>query len=549
MNACHVSVGSKSVTRSDAQGKRDRLEWWQRGVIYEIAPISFFDSNGDGKGDLRGLIERIDYIEWLGVDAIWLTPIYPSPMLDFGYDVSDFSSIAPCYGSFDDFHELVEGLRERNVHVLLDFVANHTSDQHPWFLESRSSRTSSKRSWFVWADAAPNGGPPNNWVSRFGGSAWEWEQKTGQYYYHAFLAAQPDLNWRNPDVRNAMSEVLRFWMRRGVDGFRVDASAVLTQDELLRDDPVNPQANENTPPPERLKRIFTDDRPETMPYLEELRRTVEEFPGCVLAGEVQGETDRIGHFYGDKHPRLHIPLNFALLDSRWDALSLQAHIDAYVNAIPKDAWPNWAIGGHDKHRVASKIGQSQARILAMLLMTMKGTPIFFAGDELGMEQIHISADRVCDPFEKRVPGFGLNRDPERSPMRWDASRNGGFTTGAPWLPMGDDIEERNVERLQQDKRSLLWLYHRLIQLRRTEPALTAGDYVPRRSLNDVLTYKRTFDGVEILVGLNIQNEPRRFEWQGMGALLLSTHLDRGQGQTAGPTLLRAGEGVVIKLQR
>jgi alpha-glucosidase len=268
-----------------------------------------------------------------------------------------------------------------------------------------------------------------------------------------------------------------------------------------------PPVKDGTPPPQRLKRIFTDDRPESMSCLEELRRVVDEFPGRILAGEVQGKTDRIGHFYGEANPRLHLPLNFLLLDSPWDALSLQANIDAYLNAIPEHAWPNWVVGGHDKKRVASKIGQAQMRILAMLLFTLRGTPFFFAGDELGMEQVPIPADRIDDPFEKRLPGYDLNRDPERVPMRWNASPNGGFTTGNPWLPMGDDVKERNVKRLQQEERSLLWLFRRLIQLRRTEPALTAGTYLPRRSRNDVLTYCRAFGRDNILIALNLVHEP------------------------------------------
>jgi len=268
--------------------------------------------------------------------------------------------------------------------------------------------------------------------------------------------------------------VLRFWLRRGVDGFRVDASAVLAEDELLRDDPPNPDYEESVPPPQRLQRIFTDDRPETMGYLEELRAVVDEFDDRVLCGEVQGKTDRIGHFYGQENPRLHLPLNYALLDSAWDALSLQGHIDAYMNAIPEDAWPVWVIGGHDKKRIASKIGQAQCRVLAMLALTLRGTPFFFAGDEIGMKQVEIPPDRIDDPFEKLVPGYELNRDPERTPMRWDATHNAGFTTGEPWLPMGAEIASRNVEAFRSDGKSLLVLYRRLIELRRRQKVLALG---------------------------------------------------------------------------
>jgi len=526
----------------------DALKWWQRVVFYEIAPISFQDSNGDGKGDLPGLISRIEYLEWLGIGAVWLTPVYPSPMLDLGYDISDFCGINRLFGSMEEFDRLVMLLHEREIRMILDFVPNHTSDQHPWFQESRSCRRSSKRDWYVWADPGPDGGPPNNWLSRFGGSAWQWDNGTGQYYYHSFLVEQPDLNWRNPAVRGAMAEVLRFWLRRGVDGFRVDASAVLIEDDLLRDDPSDPAATQKTPPPQRQKRVFTDDRREAMTCLEEIRQTVDEFPDRVLAGEVQGKTDRIGHFYGEERPRFNLPLNFALLDSPWDALSLQATIDAYLNAIPDTAWPDWVIGGHDKRRVASKIGQPQARVLVMLLLTLPGTPFLFAGDELGMERVTVPPERVQDPFEKFVPGYDLNRDPERTPMRWDESHAAGFTTGEPWLPIGANFGERNVARLQKDPRSILWLYRRLIELRRRDPSFTAGGYVPMRSRNGVLLYKRTSAGRETLIALNTMPDPRRVEGQPAGTLVLSTYLDQGDIESEHPILLRGDEGVIIALR-
>jgi len=529
--------------------KRDTLDlrWWQRAVIYEIAPISFQDSNGDGKGDLPGLLQRIDYLGWLGIDAIWLTPIYCSPMLDLGYDIADFCAIDPLFGTMQDFDQLVAQLHARDMRLMLDFVPNHTSDRHPWFLESRASRTSRKRQWYIWADACADGGAPNNWLSRFGGSGWQWDEQTEQYYYHSFLLEQPDLNWRNPEVREAMADVLRFWLRRGVDGFRVDASAVLAEDELLRDDPPNPQFTKDTPPPQRLTRVFTDDRRESMTYIEEIRKVIDEFEDRVLAGEVQGKSDRIGHFYGEQQPRLHLPLNFALLDTPWDAFSLQASIDKYLNAIPKDAWPDWVIGGHDKRRVASRLGQPQARILAMLSLTIRGTPLLFAGDEIGMEQVPIPPEQIQDPFEKLVGGYGLNRDPERSPMRWDAGPAGGFTSGQPWLPMGRNVAERNVARLQADERSLLWLYRRLIQVRRKEPALVAGDYVPMRSRNDILMYRRVWKTDTLMIALNTVHQPRRLDDPGKGTLLLSTYLDGDRSNVTGSTLLRASEGVILKL--
>ena len=529
---------------------QDRSAWWQTAVFYEIATISFQDSDGDGKGDLAGLLSRLDYLEWLGIGAVWLTPIYPSPMLDLGYDISDFCDVHPEFGTLEQFDSLLEELHRRDVRLILDFVPNHTSDQHAWFTESRASCRNPKRDWYLWADPRPDGGSPNNWQSRFGGSAWQWDEQSGQYYYHSFLREQPDLNWRNAEVRTAMADVLRFWMRRGVDGFRVDASAVLAKDLLLRDNPPDPQAGESKPPPQRFRNIFTDDRPEAMAYLAEMREVIDEFENCVLCGEVQGKTDRIGHFYGHDKPRLHLPLNFVLLDSAWDAISVQGNLEAYLNAIPDKAWPDWVIGGHDKHRIASKLGQAQTRILAMLLFTLKGTPFCYAGDELGMEQVPIPTDRITDPFEKLLPGYELNRDPERAPMRWDAGKNGGFSEADPWLPMGPGIEKRNVETLKDDERSLLWLFKRLIALRRKEPALAVGAYIPVRSQNDVLSFKRADGDVAFLVALNLVHEPRRLAWDGEGTLLISSHLDDYHpALLRGPILLRPDEGLIIKLGR
>jgi alpha-glucosidase len=529
-------------------GEVDSQPWWQRAAFYEVATISFQDSDGDGKGDLAGLLSRIDYLEWLGIGAVWLTPVYPSPMRDLGYDIAEFCDVHPGFGTLEQFDALVEQLHRREIRLILDFVPNHTSDQHAWFADSRSSRGADKRDWYIWSDPGPNGGPPNNWQSRFSGSAWQWDQTTGQYYYHSFLREQPDLNWRNPDVRAAMADVLRFWMKRGVDGFRVDASAVLAKDELLRDNPPDPEADERKPPPQRFRNIFTDDRPEAMTYLAEMRKVVDEFEGRVLCGEVQGKTDRIGHFYGQDEPRLHLPLNFLLLDSQWDAISLQGDIDAYLNAIPDKAWPDWVIGGHDKHRIASKLGQAQTRVLAMLLFTLRGTPFFFAGDELGMEQVPVPPDRITDPFEKLLPGYDLNRDPERAPMRWGHGPNAGFSDGEPWLPVGPSAAERSVAALKKDKHSLLWLYKGLIELRRSEPALTAGAYVPERSRNDLLIYRRAAADSSILVALNALHEPRRLDWSGRGRVLLSTHLDAFHGgEVQGPVLLRPDEGLIIKL--
>lgn len=519
--------------------------WWRSATIYEIALISFQDSNADGKGDLEGLLSRIGYLQWLGIDAVWLTPIYRSQFRDLGYDISDYCAVDPPFGSLKDFDRVLAKLHEVGLRLILDLVPNHTSSDHAWFVESRSSRNNAKADWYIWAEAAQTGGPPNNWLSRFGGSAWEWCEARRQYYYHSFLVEQPDLNWRNPQVRAAIADVMRFWLDRGVDGFRVDASAVLIKDDLLRDNPPNPKSK-GKPPPQRLTPVFTDDRPETMQCIEFIREVIDGYDGRLLCGEVQGKTDRIGHFYGTERPRLHLPLNFALLDCPWDALSLQAAIEAYLNALPEGGWPVWVIGGHDKQRIASKVGHEQMRVAAMLLMTLKGTPFFYMGDEIGRERVPIPSDRVRDPFEKLVKGYGLCRDPERAPMRWNASPNGGFTTGEPWLPLEPD-GSRNVEQQQRDERSVLHLFRRLLALRRAHPCLETGEYQPIRSRNDVLAFKRVLAASELLIALNLAAEPRKCEWDGVGRVLVSTHLDRRPETTLqGSLLLRANEGVIIE---
>jgi alpha-glucosidase len=523
-------------------------DWWKRAAIYQIYPLSFQDSNGDGYGDLPGLLSRVDYLAWLGISAVWLSPVHPSPMKDFGYDIADFTGVDARFGSIEDLDRLTAALHARDIRIILDLVPNHTADTHPWFIESRASRTSMKRDWYVWSDPAPDGGPPNNWLSRFGGSGWEWDERTRQYYYHAFLKEQPDLDWHNPAVRHAIHDVLRFWMRRGIDGFRVDASAVLAEDPLLRDDPPNPDFEEGkTPPPERFTRVFTDDRPETMGFLSALRRVTDEFPARVLLGEVQGATDRIGRFYGDDDPRFHLPLNFLLLDTPWDALSLQGAIDRYLNAIPGGAWPNWILGSHDKPRMASRIGREQMRTAAMLLLTLRGTPVLFAGDEIGMPIVAVPQDQVRDPFERLVPGFGLNRDPERAPMRWDASPNAGFSTGRPWLPVGEGLEDCNVAAQRSAPGSLLHFVRALLMLRRGEPVLLDGDYAPLRSQGDVLIFIRGLEDRRLLVALNIGDKPQRPCCGRGGALRLSTHMDR-EGQAFGPAFdLRPNEGVILEL--
>jgi alpha-glucosidase len=549
---CSASAtGSLDSLDLDKEGVvGDCSSWWRPGSIYQIYPLSFQDSNGDGKGDLPGILSRLDYLESLGIDVVWLGPIYTSPMADFGYDIAAFTDVDPVFGSLDDLDRLTDALHARNIRLMLDFVPNHTSNVHPWFIDSRSSRPSPKRDWYVWVDPRPDGGPPNNWLSRFGGSAWEWDAVTGQYYYHAFLKEQPDLNWHNPEVRAAMADVLRFWLRRGVDGFRIDAAAVLAEDTLLRDEPPHPDANERTPPPERFKRIYTDCRPEVLEWLADLRAVVDEFPDRLLLGEVDTSPDRVCQFYGiGERPIIHLPLNYRLLDTPWDARRIAAMIEEYLNSIPEHGWPNWVSGSHDKKRIASMIGPDQAPISAMLLFTLPGTSIFYAGDELGMSGGPINAEQALDPFERQVPGYDLNRDPERTPMQWDGSWHAGFTTGKPWLPVGENYTSRNVKAENADGCSLLNLYRRLIALRHSEPALTDGGYTMVQDSDGILAYARGRSKRRIFVALNLSGRAQtcRIPYAAGGRVLLSTQLNRIDEIASNRIRLASKEGVIIAL--
>ncbi len=404
------------------------VPWWKSGILYQIYPRSFQDSNGDGVGDLRGIIDRLSYLRDLGVSALWLSPVFPSPMVDFGYDISDYTGIDQLFGTLDDFDALVTAAHDFGLKIILDLVPNHTSDQHPWFVESRSSKDNPKRDWYIWHDPRGSGEPPTNWISEFGGSSWEFEPHTGQYYYHAFLKAQPDLNWRNPRVRHAMHEVMRFWLRRGVDGFRVDVMWHLIKDDLLRDNPPNPDFAPDRQPYERLLPLYSTDRPEVHEVVAEMRQVMDEFDDRVLIGEIYLPPEKLVAYYGRDLTGAHLPFNFALISTPWNPLAIAQLVENYEAALPPGGWPNWVLGNHDRRRVASRVGSDQARVAAMLLLTLRGTPTLYYGDEIGMEQVDIPADRVRDPFEKNLPGIGVGRDGCRTPMQWDASPHGGFST-------------------------------------------------------------------------------------------------------------------------
>jgi alpha-glucosidase len=522
--------------------------WWQEGVVYQIYPRSFQDSNGDGVGDLPGIAARLDYLAWLGVDALWISPIFPSPMADFGYDVADYCDIDPLFGTLADFDRLIVAARERGIKIILDYVPNHTSDRHPWFIESRSSRDNPKRDWYVWRDPRPDGSPPSNWLSEFGGPAWTFDTATGQFYYHAYLKEQPDLNWRNKRVREAMLRVLHFWFERGVDGFRVDAIHHLIESEEPRDNPADPEWREGMSPARKVIRAYTMDQPEVHEAIAAMRRVLDAYDDRLLIGEAYLPIDRLMDYYGDDLTGFHLPFNFHLITTPWDPAQIAALVADYEAALPAGAWPNWVLGNHDRPRVASRIGREQARVAAMLLLTLRGTPTIYQGEELGLTDVPIPPELARDPWERNVPGLGLGRDPARTPMPWDGGPNAGFTTGRPWLPIGADNAAANAAAQRNDSASMLSLYRSLLAIRRREPALSVGTYAPVAATDAVLAYERRHAGRRLLIALNFTPEPQPFDRGGRPlSLLLSTCLDRSRPVAAASTVLRAHEGVIVAM--
>jgi alpha-glucosidase len=523
--------------------------WWQRAVIYQIYPRSFQDSDQDGIGDLEGIQQRLDFCVSLGVDAVWLSPIYPSPMADFGYDISNYTGVEPTFGTMHDFDRLLAEIKRRGLKLILDYVPNHTSNQHPWFQDARSSRNSLKRNWYLWHDPSPEGGPPNNWLSNFGGPAWELDPLTGQYYYHSFLKEQPDLNWRNPEVVQAMHDVLRFWLKKGVDGFRIDVLWMLIKDDQWRDNPVNPQFQPGMPVFNSQIPFYTTDRPEVQPIVAGLRQVTDEFKDRVLIGEIYLPLNRLMTYYGKDLDGVQLPFNFQLLRTAWDPVVIANLIEQYEIALPPGGWPNWVLGNHDNPRIASRVGIAQARIAAMLLLTLRGTPTMYYGDELGMLNVPIPADQVKDPFEKNVPGKGLGRDPSRTPMLWDATPYAGFSEHRPWLPVTPDHSTVNVEYESHDPMSFLALYRALLTSRKASPSLSTGSFARVPAPPGVLAYLRTCGTERRFIALNFHAEASEFLLGslGSGRVLLSTCMDRTGDELSGVLRLRGSEGVIVAL--
>jgi alpha-glucosidase len=472
--------------------------WWQRGAIYQVYPRSFADGDGDGVGDLRGLVEHLDHIAALGMQAVWLSPIFPSPMADFGYDVSDYRDVDPLFGTLADLDELIEQCHARGMRVILDWVPNHTSDRHPWFQASRSSRDDPKRDWYVWRHGAPGGGPPNDWTSQFQavGPAWTFDETTGQWYLHSFMAEQPDLNWDNPEVEAAMHDVIRFWLDRGVDGLRLDAIHKIAKDPLLRSHGSSPHRHD-------------EDWETIHPRLRGIRRTVDEYEDRMVVGEVALQDLHRTVSYLESGDQLHLAHNFVFVDLPWDAEAFRASIDDFEALADRTAWPAWFLENHDKPRIATRfddgagLGRARARSAALMLYTLRGTPFIYQGQELGLPDAEIPPDRVVD-----VDG----RDPVRAPMPWrppsQAGPAAGFSTGEPWLPVVGEAERLNVETQAGDEASMLNLVRRLAALRSASPALQVGSQRTLEAGPDVLAWLREHDDERLLAAVNFAAEPR-----------------------------------------
>jgi alpha-glucosidase len=523
--------------------------WWRRGAIYQIYPRSFADSDGDGVGDLRGIVAHLDHLNdgtpaSLGVEAIWLSPFYRSPMADFGYDVADYRDVDPAFGTLADFDDLVDEAHRREIKVVVDFVPNHTSDQHPWFVESRASRDSPRRDWYVWRDGGGPDRPPNNWRSAFTavGGAWTFDAPTGQWYLHSFLPQQPDLNWDDPAVEAAMHDVLRFWCDRGVDGFRIDVVHRLAKAPDLRD------AVPGEPVP------YEDWQPAIHERLRRLRAVVDEYPERMLVGEVYLlDLERV-IAYINSGDELHLAHNFTFLHLPWDAAAFRASIDAFEALASEVAWPAWFLANHDHPRVASRFdddghGPARARAVLLMLYALRGTPFVYQGEELGLPDAEIPPDRVVD-----VDG----RDPERAPIPWRppsrAGAGAGFTTGEPWLPIVAAAEELNAERQGADAASTLSLARRLAWLRRSEPVLITGEQRTFDAGADVLAWLRSGDdGATLLAIVNFAAAERAFapppDLPAGGTLVLSTDPRREEGDVRLNDLrLAAGEGLLVRLR-
>lgn len=522
--------------------------WYKNAIIYQVYPRSFADASGDGIGDLVGITDKLDYLQDLGVTAIWLSPIYRSPMADFGYDVSDYKDIDPIFGSLDDFDGLVASAHRRNIKVLMDLIPNHTSDQHPWFEEARASHDNPKRHWYIWKDPKPDGSPPNNWQSIFGGPAWTYDPKTAQYYLHSFLKEQPDLNWSNPEVHRAIQDIMRFWYKRGVDGFRVDAILFTSKDLEFRDNP-EPKAKHDDIITNEVETAFSYGVGEHLPeYIRVLTDVTNEFPDhCIFleAYPEDGSPAGYAHLYDSIDHSVAAPFYFGLFGATydWRAETFARSADEFQAHLPDQAFPAYVLGNHDMARLATRIGYPAARAACIALLALPGAKFIYYGDELGMEDVPIPTQLLQDPST-------VSRDPERTPMRWTPGPHAGFSQVEPWLPVGPEGTTRNVQVMLEDELSILNLYRQMISLYHAHPALYSGAFEPLNLGNPAIYgFKRIEDEEQLLILVNFSGKTTTVEvGSNTGTLLLSSTLTHaGKHGKLMHVSLEANEAVVIKL--
>jgi len=502
--------------------------WWKNGVIYQIYPRSFFDSNDDGIGDIKGITLKLEYLVWLGVDAIWLSPVNTSPMYDFGYDISDYYDIDPCYGTLDDFAELVEEAHKSGIKIVMDLVINHTSHLHKWFVESRSSKDNRRRDWYIWHPGR-NGRAPNNWKSAFGGSAWEFDEHTGEYYLHSFLKEQPDLNWRSPEMRKSIHKMMRFWLDMGVDGFRLDVVNWFVKDEKLRNNPFTIKPFD----PEKHK--YDRNRPEVHEYIRGIRSVMDEYENRMTVGEVftlpPGNPELSASFLGNGTDELHMAFDFSIMYRLWSARRFYNCIKKWNRSIPHGGWPCNVLSNHDQPRGRSRFmggagSESRARVAAVFLLTIKGTPFLYYGEELGMKNARLSRSDIVDPLGKRYWPVYSGRDTARAPMPWNSRSNAGFSHTKPWLPVDSGYKKINVRSQMNDKYSILNLYRNVIHVRKKHRALSEGDLVPMiKGRNNLLAYFRIHDNEKFFIVLNFSSGERKIRLgeRGQWKVMFSTH--------------------------
>lgn len=527
--------------------------WPQNSIIYQIYPRSFKDTNNDGIGDIPGIIEKVPYLVDLGINAVWLSPIYSSPQVDYGYDVSNHRDIDPIFGTLKDFDKLVALLHKNKIKIIMDFIPNHTSSKHTWFEESRKSKTNPKRDWYIWADPKKDGKEPNNWLSNFGGSAWKLDPKTNQFYYHSFDQDQPDLNWRNPEVVTEMLDTMRFWLDRGVDGFRVDAVNYLYKDPSLKDEPQNPNyaGGFYLNPHDSLLHIYTLDQSDSIRILKEMAGVLQEYKNKFMVTEAITELPELIKMYKAVDWHAYQPFNFSLIRLPWDANSHKEYIDEYENALSNHYLPCYVLGNHDKPRVVTRIGKKQARNAAVLLFTLRGNSFIYNGEEIGMRDRRIPKYKARDTYDLHSPGLGLGRNPARTPMQWDESLDAGFSQTPPWLPVSLNYRNVNVKVEENNPRSMLTLYKKLIKLKTNNETVAYGDYISYPiPAPDVFAFVRKSDKEEILVLVNFSNRQRRIKLPlGKSKVILNNFLDRIEGEKLDLSnfKLRGDESIILSI--